>query len=67
MMVSCQYSFFCAVAVQSSCDQKIQEISLKKLHMELRRVVDLHQQCYYMLGITTKLSMPLQVWKKYSS
>ena len=35
---------------------------------ELRRVVGLHQksswQCYYMLGTTTKLSMPFQVLKE---
>ena len=55
-----------------------QEIGFIKLGTELQRVVGLHQslagnvigwpssesswQCYYMLGTTTKLSMPFQFW-----
>ena len=45
-----------------------QEICFEKFGMELWRVVGLHQilagnvtHNYYMLGITTKLSMPFQV------
>ena len=43
-----------------------QEIGLKKSCTELRSVVGLHQiwQCYYILGTTTKLSMPFQVLLK---
>ena len=38
-----------------------QEIGFKQFGTELRRVVGLYWQCYYMLGTTTKLSMPFQV------
>ena len=43
---------------------KIQEIGFKKFKVQSSGEVGLHQiswQCYYMLGTTTKLSMPFQV------
>ena len=57
-----EHQLFCVAAGQSSCDQK------KKIGSELWRVIGLHQilagnvtHNYYMLGITTELSMPFQV------
>ena len=46
---------------------KNQEIGFKKFGTELRRgwpPADFSWQCYYMLGTTTKLSMPFQVLKE---
>ena len=54
---------FCGSAGQSSGDW------FEKYCTELRRVVGLHQisswQCYYILGSTTKLSMPFQILGLY--
>ena len=60
MMVSCQYSFLCRLKLVS----QIQEIGFKMLGMEHQRgwpSSDSSWQCYYMLGTTTKFSMPFQV------
>ena len=64
MMVSCQSSISVLQLVSRHVIEN-QEIGLKKFGMELWRVVGLHQilvgnvtHNYYMLGTTTKLSMP---------
>ena len=60
MMVSCQYGFLChQLQLVSRHVIEVQEIGFKKFGTELRRgwpPADFSWQCYYMLGITTKLS-----------
>ena len=64
MMVSCQYSFLLLVSRHVI---EIQEIGFKTFGTEVRSsgewlaFIDSSWQCYYMLGTTTKLSMPFQV------
>ena len=69
MMVSCTSIVFCASAGQSSCDRNsgewLQDVWYGAPESGWPSS-DPTGKCYYMLGTTTKLSMPFQVLGLYS-